>query len=70
MKTSRHTRTADMPPPIRRPRTSQRFPRVRRGRRWIVRRRTALLSSALRGAAYATGAGIVSLGFVLLQQQI
>ncbi|MFB7825310.1 hypothetical protein [Streptomyces hydrogenans] len=70
MKTSRHTHTADKTPRIRRPRTTQRFPRIRRGHRWIARRRTALLSSALRGAAYATGAGIVGLGFLLLQQQI
>ncbi|MEU0271879.1 hypothetical protein [Streptomyces sp. NPDC006307] len=58
MKTSRRTRTAET------------TPRIRRGRRWIARRRTALISSALRGAAYATGAGIVGLGFYLLRQQI
>ncbi|MFE6782138.1 hypothetical protein ACFVFF_07750 [Streptomyces sp. NPDC057680] len=44
--------------------------RIRRTRQWIARRRTALLSSALRGAAYATGAGAVGIGFYLLQQQI
>ncbi|MFE5514173.1 hypothetical protein ACFQ9J_26935 [Streptomyces sp. NPDC056529] len=44
--------------------------RIHRSRRWIARRRTALLSSALRGAAYATGAGAVGLGFYLLQQQL
>lgn len=54
----------------RRPHTTDRASRIHRTRRWITRRRTALLSSALRGAAYATGAGIVGLGFVLLQQQI
>ncbi|MFD4023755.1 hypothetical protein ACFWRV_09585 [Streptomyces sp. NPDC058576] len=32
-------------------------------RNWLARRRHALLSSALRGAAYATGAGIVGLLF-------
>ncbi|MFF6903973.1 hypothetical protein [Streptomyces hydrogenans] len=51
----------------RRPRSGDRAARMRS---WIHRRRTAVLSSALRGAAYATGAGIVSLGFILLQQQI
>ncbi|MFF9344907.1 hypothetical protein ACF1CG_34780 [Streptomyces sp. NPDC014773] len=54
----------------RRPRTTQTSSRIHRGRRWIARRQTALLSSALRGAAYATGAGIVGLGFLLLQQQL
>ncbi|MGW4221546.1 hypothetical protein ACWEJZ_31600 [Streptomyces bacillaris] len=37
---------------------------------WLARRRHALLSSALRGAAYATGAGAVSLGFWLIQQHL
>ncbi|MFI1576343.1 hypothetical protein ACH4VQ_36775 [Streptomyces anulatus] len=37
---------------------------------WLARRRHALLSSALRGAAYATGAGIVGLGFWLIQQNL
>ncbi|MFF5338516.1 hypothetical protein [Streptomyces sp. NPDC013181] len=68
MKTSRRTRTADHSPTIHR--TTQRPSRIRRGRRWIARRRTALLSSALRGAAYATGAGIIGLGFYVLRQQI
>ncbi|MFI0990594.1 hypothetical protein [Streptomyces exfoliatus] len=58
MQTSRHSRTM------------QTSSRIHRSRRWIARRRTALLSSALRGAAYATGAGIVGLGFFLLQQRI
>ncbi|MEU0059920.1 hypothetical protein [Streptomyces sp. NPDC006334] len=58
MKTSRHTRTAD------------KTPRIRRGRRWIARRCTALIYNALRGAAYATGTGIVGLAFYLIQQQM
>ncbi|MFF7976978.1 hypothetical protein [Streptomyces sp. NPDC007905] len=70
MKTSRHTRTADEAPRIRRTRTTRKPSRIRRGRRWIARRRTALLYNALRGAAYATGAGIVGLGFYLIQQHI
>ncbi|MGN2366635.1 hypothetical protein [Streptomyces luridiscabiei] len=37
-------------------------------RSWLARRRRALLSSALRGAAYATGAGLVGLGFWAIQQ--
>ncbi|MFE2561252.1 hypothetical protein ACFXGT_35635 [Streptomyces sp. NPDC059352] len=44
--------------------------RIRRTRQWIARRRTALLSSAPRGAAYATGAGLVGLGFHLIQQHL
>ncbi|MEU2760975.1 MULTISPECIES: hypothetical protein [unclassified Streptomyces] len=39
-------------------------------RSWLARRRRALLSSALRGAAYATGAGFVGLGFWLIEQQL
>ncbi|MDX2291831.1 MULTISPECIES: hypothetical protein [Streptomyces] len=53
-----------------RPSTAGRTSRIHRTRRWLGRRRTAVFSSALRGAAYATGAGIVGLGFFLLQQQI
>ncbi|MFG2569172.1 hypothetical protein ACGFR6_27565 [Streptomyces sp. NPDC048567] len=68
MQTSRRTRTADQTPAIHR--TSQRPSTIRRSARWIARRRTALLSSALRGAAYATGAGIIGLGFYVLRQQI
>ncbi|MCZ0211360.1 hypothetical protein ABZ595_36075 [Streptomyces rubradiris] len=41
-----------------------------RGHRWIARRRSALIYNVLRGAAYATGAGIVGLGFYLIQQLI
>ncbi|MER6477120.1 hypothetical protein [Streptomyces filamentosus] len=54
----------------RRPRPAGRTSRIRHARRWAARRRTALLSSALRGAAYATGTGVVGTGFYLLQQQI
>ncbi|MFG3398854.1 hypothetical protein [Streptomyces parvus] len=36
----------------------------------LARRGRALLSSALRGAAYATGAGLVGLGFWLIEQQL
>ncbi|MFF4174127.1 hypothetical protein [Streptomyces sp. NPDC001744] len=54
--------------PNRPTRPAGRTARIRRTRRWIARRRTALASSALRGAAYATGAGIVGLGFY--QQQL
>ncbi|MET9810851.1 hypothetical protein [Streptomyces halstedii] len=39
-------------------------------RNWLARRRHALLSSALRGAAYATGAGTVGLAFWLIQQRL
>ncbi|MEV7568735.1 hypothetical protein [Streptomyces tanashiensis] len=39
-------------------------------RQWIARRRSALLSSALRGAAYATGAGLVGLAFYAVQQHL
>ncbi|MCX0241821.1 hypothetical protein [Streptomyces drozdowiczii] len=68
MQTSRRTRTADQTPTIHR--TTQQPSMIRRSVRWIARRRTALLSSALRGAAYATGAGIIGLGFYVLRQQI
>jgi hypothetical protein len=37
-------------------------------RNWLARRWRALLSSALRGAAYATGAGVVGLLFWAIQQ--
>ncbi|MGA5632493.1 hypothetical protein [Streptomyces lydicamycinicus] len=43
---------------------------IRRIWQWIARRRTALLSSALRGAAYATGTGVVGLTFYLIQQRL
>ncbi|QIY53393.1 hypothetical protein HEP86_01260 [Streptomyces sp. RPA4-5] len=43
---------------------------IRRIWQWIARRRIALLSSALRGAAYATGTGLVGLAFYLIQQQL
>ncbi|MEU1798839.1 hypothetical protein [Streptomyces californicus] len=36
----------------------------------LARRGRALLSSALRGAAYATGAGLVGLTFWLIQQRL
>lgn len=39
-------------------------------RSWNTRRRHALLSSALRGAAYATGAGIVGLVFWWIQHRL
>jgi hypothetical protein len=44
--------------------------RLARTTAWIRRRRNALLSSALRGAAYATGGGVVGLAFWWLQQQL
>ncbi|MGA4979321.1 hypothetical protein [Streptomyces cinereoruber] len=56
--------------PNRPTRPAGRTVRIRRTRQWIARRRTALASSALRGAAYATGAGVVGLGFYLIQQQL
>ncbi|RPK32086.1 hypothetical protein [Streptomyces sp. ADI93-02] len=37
-------------------------------RNWLARRRRALLSSAMRGAAYATGAGVVGFLFWAIQQ--
>ncbi|MFF9119107.1 hypothetical protein ACF09Y_26565 [Streptomyces massasporeus] len=37
---------------------------------WIRRRRSALISSALRGAAYGSGAGAVGLVFWSLRQAI
>ncbi|MFE6732571.1 hypothetical protein ACFVDN_32335 [Streptomyces californicus] len=36
----------------------------------LARRGRTLLSSALRGAAYATGAGLVGLGFWLIEQRL
>ncbi|MEV5658263.1 hypothetical protein [Streptomyces sp. NPDC052291] len=68
MQTSRRTRTADQTPAIHR--TPKQPSMIRRSARWIARRRTALLSSALRGAAYATGAGIIGLGFYVIRQKI
>ncbi|MFC7934114.1 hypothetical protein [Streptomyces cinereoruber] len=56
--------------PSRPARPAGRTVRIRRTRQWIARRRTALVSSALRGAAYATGAGVVGLGFYLIQQRL
>ncbi|MFE0777101.1 hypothetical protein [Streptomyces sp. NPDC058861] len=56
--------------PNRPARPAGRTVRIRRTRQWIARRRTALASSALRGAAYATGAGVVGLGFYLIQQRL
>ncbi|TRV73338.1 hypothetical protein FKN01_27630 [Streptomyces sp. 130] len=50
--------------------TTARTQRVRRAKVWLARRRHALLSSALRGAAYATGAGLVGLGFWWLQRRL
>lgn len=44
--------------------------RFSRATAWVRRRRNAVLSSALRGAAYATGGGIVGLAFWWLQQQL
>ncbi|MFJ5064680.1 hypothetical protein ACIP96_35360 [Streptomyces nigra] len=44
--------------------------RLTRSTAWIRRRRNAVLSSALRGAAYATGGGIVGLVFWWLQHQL
>ncbi|MFI0936875.1 hypothetical protein ACH4RG_34880 [Streptomyces sp. NPDC021019] len=58
MHTNRRTEPADEPP--------QKQP----VQTWLARRRHALLSSALRGAAYATGAGLVGLGFWLIQQNL
>lgn len=37
---------------------------------WTRRRSHAMLSSALRGAAYASGAGIVGLVFWWIQQKL
>ncbi|MCX4523614.1 hypothetical protein OG402_41640 [Streptomyces anulatus] len=58
MHTNRRSEPADEPP------------QKRPARTWLARHRHALLSSALRGAAYATGAGIVGLGFWLIQQNL
>ncbi|MFC9131877.1 hypothetical protein ACFT4A_34280 [Streptomyces sp. NPDC057099] len=44
--------------------------RWKRLRAWIRRRLRAMLSSALRGAAYASGAGIVGLMFWWIQHQL
>ncbi|MEU3434200.1 hypothetical protein [Streptomyces sp. NPDC006863] len=53
---------------IRRPEPPDGSSEKRPVRDWVARRRHALLSSALRGAAYATGAGLVGLGFWAIQQ--
>ncbi len=37
---------------------------------WIRRRRNALISSALRGAAYSSGAGLTGLAFWWLRNHI
>lgn len=37
---------------------------------WVRRRSQAMLSSALRGAAYASGAGIVGLMFWWIQHKL
>ncbi|MFE7445928.1 hypothetical protein ACFU7X_36395 [Streptomyces chartreusis] len=37
---------------------------------WVRRRSQAMLSSALRGAAYASGAGIVGLMFWWMQHKL
>ncbi|MCG7526032.1 hypothetical protein MHW47_16475 [Streptomyces sp. OfavH-34-F] len=68
MQASRRTRTADQTPTIHR--TPRQPSIIRRSLRWIARRGRALLSSALRGAAYATGAGIVGLAFWLIEQHL
>ncbi|MFF4179565.1 hypothetical protein [Streptomyces sp. NPDC001750] len=52
------------------PRTAASTKRIHHTKHWLVRRRHALLSSALRGAAYATGAGLVGLGFWWIQQHL
>jgi hypothetical protein len=70
VKSNRRTRTVNTTPRIRHTCTTRGTSGTRRSRSWVARRSTALLSSALRGAAYATGAGIIGLGFYLLQQQI
>ncbi|MFF7858773.1 hypothetical protein [Streptomyces sp. NPDC007904] len=44
--------------------------RFGRASAWISRRRSALISSALRGAAYSSGAGAVGLLFWWLRQMI
>lgn len=43
---------------------------LKRAWTWIRRRSHAMLSSALRGASYASGAGIVGLLFWWLQQKL
>ncbi|MFF9573417.1 hypothetical protein [Streptomyces sp. NPDC014685] len=47
----------------RHPGTTDQTSRTCRAKHWLARRSHALLSSALRGAAYATGAGTVGLAF-------
>ncbi|MEU9272461.1 hypothetical protein AB0E04_44770 [Streptomyces sp. NPDC048251] len=44
--------------------------RFTRASAWIRRRRNALVSSALRGAAYSSGAGVVGLIFWWLRSRI
>ncbi|MER7057624.1 hypothetical protein [Streptomyces sp. NPDC000351] len=44
--------------------------RFQRACAWIRRRRSALISSALRGAAYGCGAGVTGLLFWWLRQMI
>lgn len=46
---------------------SPRFRQITQAGTWIYRRRHAALSSALRGAAYASGTGIVGLIFWWIQ---
>lgn len=46
---------------IRRTRSRRDLERMTRAAAWVRRRRDALLSSALRGAAYAAGSGCVGL---------
>ncbi|MFJ5259841.1 hypothetical protein ACIQAC_05115 [Streptomyces sp. NPDC088387] len=55
----------DLPTPVR-----QDSSRLTRATAWIHRRRNAVLSSALRGASYAAGGGIVGFGFWWLQHQL
>jgi hypothetical protein len=43
---------------------------LKRAWAWTRRRSRAMLSSALRGAAYASGAGIVGLVFWWIQQKL
>ncbi|MEU9991000.1 hypothetical protein ACFZCP_21575 [Streptomyces sp. NPDC007971] len=49
---------------------SPRRGRARQAWAWSRRRSSAMLSSALRGAAYASGAGAVGLVFWWIQQRI
>ncbi|WP_185909322.1 hypothetical protein [Streptomyces sp. WAC01280] len=55
---------------IHRPRATEQTRPIHRAKHWTARRSADLLSSALRGAAYATGAGLVGLAFYLIQQQL